>query len=166
VYNRHGKVSRYEQFDWFKTVMSGYARRSNARTEVDNHEEATDLLAIKPEKKEVKEGEETLQSYKTSTDFVLERHLRREEALLPGAKAVKMFTVKGKKGEEPTDEKVFLRKDVVACKSIETWHKVGREPKIGEHPLKRVSSSSQCFTSYRIQNLTTFACLFVAGRFC
>jgi xeroderma pigmentosum group C-complementing protein len=138
IYNHRGKIKRYEEYDWFKTVISRYKRSSDSRTEVDDHEEATDLKAVKPEKKEVKDGEETLQSYKSSAEFVLERHLRREEALLPTAKHVKMFTVKGKKGEPETEEKVFLRKDVVHCKSVETWHKEGREPKMGEQPLKRV----------------------------
>ena len=138
IYNHRGKVKRYEEYDWFKTVISRYKRSSDSTTEVDDHEEATDLKAVKPEKKEVKDGEETLQSYKTSAEFVLERHLRREEALLRTAKHVKIFTVKGKKGEPETEEKVFLRKDVVHCKSVETWHKEGRQPKMGEQPLKRV----------------------------
>jgi xeroderma pigmentosum group C-complementing protein len=138
VFNKQGKVKHYEEFDWFKTVMGGYRRRGKARTEIDEYEEAMDLKAAKPEKKEVKEGEETLQSYKASTEFVLERHLHREEAILPRAQHVKTFIVKGRKGEEPVEEKVFLRKDVVSCKSVETWHKEGREPKLGEQPLKLV----------------------------
>jgi xeroderma pigmentosum group C-complementing protein len=139
VYNRKGKVARYEEKDWFKTVMSGYVRgtRKCPRTEIDDHEDATDLKRKKAEKKVVEEGKETLQSYKSSEEFVLERHLRREEALVRSAKHVKMFTVKGK-GEDMTEEKVFLRKDVVNCKSMETWHKEGRAPKPGEEPLKRV----------------------------
>ena len=139
VYNSQGKIKRYDQYDWFKTVMSGYIRGSEKcpRTEIDDHEEATDLKAIQPQKKEVKEGEETLQAYKTSTEFVLERHLRREEAILDTAKHVKMFTVKAK-GDNPTEEKVFLRKDVVNCKSLETWHKEGRAPIPGAQPRKRV----------------------------
>ena len=92
---------------------------------------------MKPEKKEVEEGKETLQYYKSSPEFVLERHFKREEALLPNAKHVKMFTVKGK-GETSTEEKVYHRKDVVNCKTMETWHKEGRAPKPGEQPLKRV----------------------------
>ncbi|EDN99238.1 hypothetical protein SS1G_14098 [Sclerotinia sclerotiorum 1980 UF-70] len=96
-----------------------------------------DLKAVQPKKKEVKEGEETLQSYKSSAEFVLERHLRREEAILDTAKHVKMFTVKAK-GDNPTEEKVFLRKDVVSCKSLETWHKEGRAPMPGAIPRKRV----------------------------
>jgi xeroderma pigmentosum group C-complementing protein len=139
VYNSRGKIKRYEEYDWFKTVMSGYVRGTKKcpRTEIDDHEEATDLKPVKPEKKEVEEGKETLQSYKSSSEFVLERHLKREQALLPTAKHVKMFTVKGK-GQETTEEKVYLRKDVVSCKTVETWHKEGRAPIEGEEPLKRV----------------------------
>ena len=139
VHNSSGKVKRYEEYDWFKTVMSGYVRGTKdcPRTEVDDHEEATDLKPVKAEKKAVEEGKETLQSYKSSPEFVLQRHLKREEALLPGATHVKMFTVKGK-GQETTEEKVYLRKDVVSCKTMETWHKEGRAPKEGEDPLKRV----------------------------
>ncbi|KAF7911509.1 uncharacterized protein EAE98_011979 [Botrytis deweyae] len=139
VYNSKGKIKRYDQHDWFKNVMNNYIRGSNRcpRTEIDDQEEATDLKAIQPKKKEVKEGEENLQFYKTSSEFVLARHLRREEAILDTAKHVKMFTVKGK-GDNPTEEKVYLRKDVVSCKSLETWHKEGRAPLPGEIPRKRV----------------------------
>ncbi|TGO72720.1 hypothetical protein BELL_0425g00080 [Botrytis elliptica] len=139
VYNSKGKIKRYDQYDWFKNVMNNYIRGSNRcpRTEIDDQEEATDLKAIQPKKKEVKEGEENLQFYKTSSEFVLARHLRREEAILDTAKHVKMFTVKGK-GDNPTEEKVYLRKDVVSCKSLETWHKEGRAPLPGEIPRKRV----------------------------
>jgi xeroderma pigmentosum group C-complementing protein len=139
VYNRHGKVKRYENYDWFKTVMSAYVRgtQKSPRTEIDDYEDLTDLKPAKPEKKEVEEGKETLQFYKTSPDYVLERHLKREEAILPTAKHVKMFAVKSK-GNTSVEEKVYLRKDVVSCKTIETWHKEGRVPIEGEEPLKRV----------------------------
>jgi xeroderma pigmentosum group C-complementing protein len=139
VYNHKGKVKRYEEYDWFKTVMSGYVRGSRKcpRTEIDDFEEATILKPVRAEKKVVEEGKETLQYYKSSSEYVLERHMRREEALLPTAKHVKMFTIKSK-GESSVEEKVFLRKDVVNCKTMETWHKEGRAPKVGEVPLKRV----------------------------
>ncbi|KFH45197.1 DNA repair protein-like protein [Hapsidospora chrysogenum ATCC 11550] len=139
VYNRHGKIKRYEHFDWFKTAMSGYrrGRKSAPLTEVDEAEDSTDLKPAQPEKKEVKEGQETLQYYKQSKEFVLQRHLKREEALRPGAKSVKIFKnkVRGGKIEE---EEVYLRSDVLNVKSAETWHKQGRAPLAGEEPLKRV----------------------------
>ncbi|KAL6872809.1 Rad4 domain-containing protein [Trichoderma novae-zelandiae] len=138
VYNRHGKVKRYEMSDWFKTAMSGYRRgKDHPLTEVDQQEEVTDLKPAKAEKKEVKEGEETLQYYKQSKDFALERHLKREEALRPGSKPVKVFKNKGK-GGKVDEEDVYLRSDVVLVKSAETWHKQGRAPLAGEEPLKRV----------------------------
>ncbi|KAI1401214.1 Rad4-domain-containing protein [Hypoxylon fuscum] len=137
VYNKHGKVKKYDQFDWFKSVMRGYTRgdRKHPITEVDEAEDSTDLKPAKPEKKEVKEGEETLQYYKTSKEYVLQRHLKREEALLPDAVPVKVFRNKGK-ASKVEEEDVYLRKDVVAVKSAETWHKQGRAPVEGVQPLK------------------------------
>ncbi|CAM1511700.1 Fc.00g092130.m01.CDS01 [Cosmosporella sp. VM-42] len=139
VYNRHGKVKRYEQFDWFKTAMSGYRRGAKLHpiTEVDEMEDTTELTPAMPEKKEVKEGEETLQYYKQSKEYALARHLKREEALRPGAEPVKVFKNKAK-GGKVEEEDVFLRSDVMNVKSAETWHKQGRAPLAGEQPLKRV----------------------------
>ncbi|TQW00777.1 DNA repair rad4-like protein [Cordyceps javanica] len=138
IYNKHGKVHRHEHYDWFKSAMSGYRRGDKKRpiTDVDEVEERTDLKAAKPEKKTVLEGEETLQYYKQSKEFVLERHLKREEALRSGAKAVKKFQNKGK--GNTGEEDVYLRSDVLNVKSAETWHKQGRAPLDGEEPLKRV----------------------------
>ncbi|EHK17918.1 uncharacterized protein TRIVIDRAFT_194426 [Trichoderma virens Gv29-8] len=139
IYNRHGKVKRYEMLDWFKSAMSGYRRGGKDRplTEVDQQEDVTDLKPAKAEKREVKEGEETLQYYKQSKEFALERHLKREEALRRGAEPVKVFKNKGK-GGRLDEEDVYLRSDVVLVKSAETWHKQGRAPIAGEEPLKRV----------------------------
>ncbi|KAK2010792.1 Rad4 transglutaminase-like domain-containing protein [Colletotrichum eremochloae] len=139
IYNRHGKVKRYDQFDWFKSAMKGFARggQKHPLTEEDEVEDSTDLTPAQPEKKEVKEGNETLAYYKQSKEFCLERHLKREEALLPTAVPIKTFKNKGK-GADVSDEAVFSRKDVVNVKSAETWHKQGRAPKPGEQPLKRV----------------------------
>ena len=141
VYNRQGKIKRHDLFDWFKFVMKGYERSgSNIEfpiTDVDMLEDSTDLKPRQPEKREPKEGQETLQYYKNSEKFVLERHLKREEALLATAEPVRLFVAKGKQGEK-SEENVYLRKDVVPVKSAETWHKQGRAPVAGEEPLKRV----------------------------
>lgn len=140
VYNRHGKLMRHDLWDWFKHVMKGYERgKLNTNfllTEADILEDSTDLKPKRPQKK-MKEGQETLQYYKNSKEFVLERHLKREEALLMTAEPVKVFVAKSKAGEK-MKENVYLRKDVVAVKSAETWHKQGRVPMQGEEPLKRV----------------------------
>ena len=136
VYTRRGKIKGYEEYNWFKTVMSGYKRSDKMRTAVDDVEDMTDLKPIKPEKKVATEGGETLQGYKTSAEFVLERHLRREEALVPGAQHVRIF--KSGKDEKAKEEMVFRRKDVVVCRTGESWHKEGRQVKPGEYPMKMV----------------------------
>ncbi|TKA77100.1 hypothetical protein B0A55_03585 [Friedmanniomyces simplex] len=139
IYNRKGKVKRYEDYDWFRTVMSCYARPHRKRTAADDLEEQTDLKPHKPEKQEKDVEKESLQWYKQSADFVLEQHLRREEALLPDSEPVRMFTPAGKKGSKSGEEiPVFRREDVVACKTVESWHKEGRALREGQHPLKLV----------------------------
>ena len=137
VYNRASKIRRYEQYDWFKRVMSPYARDSRYSTTADDIEDARDLQAVHPQRSSnVTAGEETLQGYKNSADFVLERHLRREEAIRTGAEQVKTFTTG--KGDKAKTEPVFRRADVAVCRTVESWHKEGRMVREGEQPLKHV----------------------------
>ncbi|GAB7366806.1 hypothetical protein MBLNU230_g0980t1 [Neophaeotheca triangularis] len=136
IYNRKGKIRKYEEYDWFKTVMSGYTRPSNKRSAADDLEEQTELKPFKPadEKKEVEK--ESLQWYKQSADYVLEHHLRREEAILPSAKPVRSFTAG--KGDKAKTHPVYKRSDVVVCKTVESWHKEGRALKPAQQPMKYV----------------------------
>jgi xeroderma pigmentosum group C-complementing protein len=130
-----GRKRKFFEYDWFRTILRVYERAENNRTKVDEVEDAKDLRPNQPEKKQVKEGD-TLQSLRSSTEFVLERFLRREEALRPGAQPVRTF-VSGK-GDKAKEENVYRRADVLKCLSAESWHKEGRQIKVGEAPLKRV----------------------------
>jgi xeroderma pigmentosum group C-complementing protein len=137
VYRTASRRQTYAvDYDWFQTTMRGYRRFDKQRTAVDDIEDATDLVANQPEKKVVKKEGDTLQSLKASTEFALERFLRREEALRPGAKVVRKFA--SGKGNKAKEENVYRRADVLRCLSAESWHKEGRRPKMGEAPLKRV----------------------------
>ena len=147
VYNSRGKIKHHEDYDWFKTVMSGYTRPDHMRTAVDDIEEAKELKAVKPEKKEPKANEGTLQFYKTSADYVLERHLRREEAIIPGAEPVRTFA--SGKGDDAKEEPVFLRKDVMVCRTGESWHKEGRQIKPHQQPMKMVPIRAVTLTRKR-----------------
>ncbi|PYI08234.1 Rad4-domain-containing protein [Aspergillus sclerotiicarbonarius CBS 121057] len=130
-----GRKGKFYEIDWFRVIFRVYQRAPPQRTAVDDLEDAKDLLPNQPERKAAKEGD-TLQSLRASTEFVLERFLRREEALKPGAQHVRTFTTG--KGAKAKEEKVFRRKDVLKCQSAESWHKEGRQIKPGETPLKRV----------------------------
>ena len=147
VYNKRGKIKHHEEYDWFKTVISDYRRPHHLRTAVDDLEEAKDLKAVKPEKRGKKQGEDTLQGYKSSATYALERHLRREEALRPGATPVKYFTAG--KGDKAQEEPVFSRDDVLICRTGESWHKEGRQVKSGEHPIKMVPVRAVTLTRKR-----------------
>ncbi|KAJ5651291.1 Rad4 beta-hairpin domain 1 [Penicillium longicatenatum] len=131
-----GRRGEYLEFDWFRVVMRGYERPPQNRTEVDRLEDEKDLQRKQPEKKKLVQTGDTLQSLRTSAEFVLERFLRREEALKPGAESVRTFT--SGKGARTKEEPVFLRADVVKCMSAESWHKEGRQVQPGAVPLKRV----------------------------
>ncbi|KAI4259290.1 MAG: hypothetical protein LQ352_000830 [Teloschistes flavicans] len=149
IYNKRGKIKHHEEYDWFKTVMSGYVRPDHMRTAVDDIEESKDLKPVKPEKKDDtrvnKEG--TLQFYKTSAEYVLARHLRREEAIPPGTEAVKYFTAG--KGDDAKEEPVYLRKDIVICRTGESWHKEGRQILSKMAPLKMVPIRAVTLTRKR-----------------
>ena len=134
IYNKRGKILRHEEYDWFKHTMRPYVRQDFKRTVADDLEDSADLVPRQPERKDTKEEGDTLQSLRSSADFVLERFLRREEALRPGSEHVRMFT--HGKGEKAKEEKVFLRNDVVPVKTAESWHKEGRRIQPGETPLK------------------------------
>ena len=147
IYNRNGKIKKHEEYDWFKTVMSGYERPHSKRTAVDDLEDERDLKRAKVEKKEANVREDTLQFYKTSAEFALERHLRREEAIKPGSKPVRIF-ISGK-GDLAKEEPVFRRLDIEVCRSGESWHKEGRAIKPGEQPLKMVPIRAVTLTRKR-----------------
>ena len=130
-----GRKGQFFEYDWARVIMRIYKRPESQRTIVDDIEDAQDLQPKQPDKKPAKEGD-TLQSLRTSTEFILERFLRREEALRPGSKPTRTFTTG--KGAKAKEEPVYLRADVVKCLSAESWHKEGRQIKMGETPLKRV----------------------------
>ena len=147
IYNKRGKIKRYEEFDWFKSAMSGYTRMDKLRTAVDDVEDSTDLVPKVPEKKKPEEEGDTLQNLKTSADWCLERLLRREEALRPEAKPDRMFL--SGKGDKVQEEPVYRRSDVERCLSAESWHKEGRRPLVGAVPLKYVPIRAVTLTRKR-----------------
>lgn len=140
IYNKRGKVLRTEIYDWFAASIKPYLRHPAKYTTADRIEDSTDLVAVHPVRDTAKSTDEdapmTLQSLKSSATYVLARHLRREEALLPEAKPVKEFS--SGKGDKIVTEPVYLRTSVVACKTIESWHKEGRQVLPAMQPLKHV----------------------------
>ena len=72
--------------------------------------------------------------------YVLERHLKRNEMLLPSATPVSALT--SGKGMKIKTEKVYKRKDVIQCYTAREWFRRGRIIKEGEQPIKHTTGSS------------------------
>ncbi|RAK72129.1 Rad4 family protein [Aspergillus fijiensis CBS 313.89] len=126
-------------YDWSRVVLRVYERSPKHETALDTLENSTTLLPNQPERKNPTTSDkpaDTLQSLRTSPEFVLERFLRREEALQPGAQHIRTFT--SGKGPKAKTELVYRRADVVKCQSAESWHKEGRQILPGQTPLKHV----------------------------
>jgi len=88
--------------------------------------EDAELEVKPPAPKEV--NIDSLTYYKNHPKYVLERHLRREEALKPGSKPVRTFT--SGKGEKAKEEVVYNRNDVYICRTVENWYKEGKRVRV------------------------------------
>lgn len=71
---------------------------------------------------------DSLSYYKNHPKYVLERHLRREEALKSESQPVRTFT--SGKGEKAREEVVYNRKDIYICRTVENWYKEGKKVKV------------------------------------
>lgn len=74
--------------------------------------------------------------------YVLERHLKREEVIMPKKEV-------GKFRGEP----VYRRANVVSCKTAENWMRMGRKIKFREEPLKWVKQRAVTLDRRRAQEL-------------
>ncbi|EEB06023.1 DNA repair protein Rhp42 [Schizosaccharomyces japonicus yFS275] len=102
-----------------------------------------EFLASKDLPKEPK----SLADFKNHPTYVLERHLKREEALRPGAKPVMKKTFGN--GNKAAEVDVYLRADVLICKTPENYHKEGRVIKTGEQARKLVKARAVTLTRKR-----------------
>ena len=118
-------------------------------TPVDHVEDSGDLVPQQPQKKTKEDDGDTLSSLKSSSEWVIERHLRREEALLPDAKPDRVFISGKPNTASHKKENVYRRADVVKCQTAETWHKFGRVPIAGEVPMKHVPVRAVTLTRKR-----------------
>ncbi|KAJ4390241.1 hypothetical protein N0V85_007423, partial [Neurospora sp. IMI 360204] len=96
----------------------------------------TDLDQIELKELAALEGAEPMprnvQDFKDHPVYALERHLRRNEVLLPGAQSTGTVSA----GSKAPVERIYRRKDVVVARSHEKWFRLGRVVKPGEEPVK------------------------------
>lgn len=82
-----------------------------------------------------------IQMFKNHPRYVLERHLRQDEVLLPTAKACGIMSMKS--NSKP--ENVYLRSDVQSVKSANKWYQIGRIIRPGQVCKKRKKMAKSRF---------------------
>ncbi|OHW95996.1 Rad4 transglutaminase-like domain-containing protein [Colletotrichum incanum] len=116
---------------WWRRALEPFARRWP--TDLDQIED-NELTAI--------EGREPMPrnvaDFKDHPVFALERHLRRNEVLIPDAQPAGTVAA----GNRAPLEKVYRRKDVRIARSRDKWYRMGREVKPMEIPVKFLARRS------------------------
>ncbi|KAF5004318.1 hypothetical protein FDECE_9166 [Fusarium decemcellulare] len=110
---------------WWRQVMKLYGRRR--RTDLDQIED-NELVGIEAREPMPR----NVQDFKDHPIYALERHLRRNEVLVPGA--TPSGTVAA--GSRGPLEKIYRRKDVRIARTADKWYRLGREVKALEIPVK------------------------------
>ncbi|KAJ4139897.1 hypothetical protein NW768_001244 [Fusarium equiseti] len=111
---------------WWKRIMKLYGRRR--RTDLDQIED-NELVGIEAREPMPR----NVQDFKDHPVFALERHLRRNEVLVPGA--TPSGTVAA--GSRGPLEKIYRRRDVRIARTADKWYRsMGREVKPLEIPVK------------------------------
>jgi xeroderma pigmentosum group C-complementing protein len=110
---------------WWRRTMKIYAKPH-----------PTDTDQIEDVELQAAEAKETMPrnvaDFKDHPVYALERHLRRNEVLVPGAQPAGTVGA----GSKGLLERIYRRRDVRVARTRERWYRLGREVKAGEEPVK------------------------------
>ncbi|KAF3188597.1 hypothetical protein TWF788_000346 [Orbilia oligospora] len=141
VLSNQGDFLMTEEFDLFsERILKCFQPCGLAKTARDLKEDR-DLLpkasteSLNPFKRDFPKS---IAAYKNHLKYVLERHLKREDCILPGELPV--HTLATGKASAIKEEKVYSRQSIIVGKPAENWYREGRVIKKNEHPLKTVPS--------------------------
>ncbi|KAI8963175.1 Rad4-domain-containing protein [Daldinia sp. FL1419] len=130
AYNAKTRKMRIESAEatggkWWRKVLRAFSRgfTSDLDQIEDNELTATELREPMPR---------NIADFKDHPIYALERHLRRNEVLVPGASASGTIGA----GSNGPLEKIYRRKDVQIARSREKWYRMGREVLPNEIPVK------------------------------
>lgn len=127
---------RKDDPEWFDEAIQPWIRPFSLGREMKEDEELARSQESEP-------MPTVLEGFKNHPRYVLERHLKREEVLLPKTKQLGLFR----------GEPVFARSAVVGVKSSENWMREGRTIKDGEQPLKNVKQRAVTINKRRAQEM-------------
>ncbi|WBW74675.1 DNA repair protein Rhp42 [Schizosaccharomyces osmophilus] len=141
--NRCKKIRQYsspeKKDDVYAKILSQFSKKIKDKKDLMEDRE----LEQKAPVRELK----SIADYKNHPDFILKRHLKREEAIRDNVNPVDKIVFGSKKN--PIQEEVYRREDVLICKTPENYHKEGRVIKPGEQPRKMVKARAVTITRKR-----------------
>ncbi|OTA59539.1 Rad4-domain-containing protein [Hypoxylon sp. EC38] len=130
AYNAKTRKMRIESVEatgerWWRKALRAFSRGYSTDLDQIEDNELTALQLREPMPRNIAD-------FKDHPVYVLERHLRRNEVLVPGASA------SGTVGPGSTGplEKIYRRKDVRIARSREKWYRMGRQVLPNEIPVK------------------------------
>ncbi|PHH73258.1 hypothetical protein CDD80_3928 [Ophiocordyceps camponoti-rufipedis] len=110
---------------WWSRVMKLYKQRRTTDLDQIEDGELAGVEAREPMPRNV-------QDFKDHPVFALQRHLRRNEVLVPEAKPSGTVSA----GSRGPLEKIYRRRDVRVARSVDKWFRLGRLVKANEIPAK------------------------------
>ncbi|EPS37418.1 hypothetical protein H072_8876 [Dactylellina haptotyla CBS 200.50] len=136
-----GDVFAIEKYDMFSERILKCFQLNGPGSPRDRKEEQ-ELLPVLPAALKEDGSKESfptsIAAYKNHPKYVLERHMLREDCVLPGELPIHILFV-GKSGAAK-EEIVYSRESIVVGKPSENWYKEGRVTRLNEQPLKYVPS--------------------------
>lgn len=119
--------------DWWTIVMNHFEKPFPEDRDQLETSELTAKAAAEPMPRNI-------QDFKDHPIYALERHLRRNEVIHP-KRATGQVEVSRSSSKKNILEPVYRRADVHLVRSADGWYRLGRDIKLGEQPLKRVTAA-------------------------
>lgn len=121
---------------WWASVMGFYEKPFMEDRDQLEFSEFTAKSAAEPMPRNI-------QDFKDHPVYALERHIRHNEVIHPKRKIGQVEVAKAGSKKGSVVESVYRRADVHLVRSADGWYRLGRDIKIGEQPLKRISASQK-----------------------
>jgi xeroderma pigmentosum group C-complementing protein len=120
--------------NWWTVVMNYFEKPFPEDRDQLETSELTAKAAAEPMPRNI-------QDFKDHPVYALERHLRRNEVIHP-KRATGQVEVSKSSSKKNILEPVYRRADVHIVRSADGWYRLGRDIKMGEQPLKRVTAAT------------------------
>ncbi|KAI0204610.1 Rad4-domain-containing protein [Astrocystis sublimbata] len=117
---------------WWRLALRAYSRGYNS--DLDQIE-ANELAAIESREPMPR----NIADFKDHPIYALERHLRRNEVLVPNASSSGTIGA----GSKAPLERIYRRRDVRIARSRDKWYRLGREVRPDEVPVKFITKPSR-----------------------